>query len=419
MKISVVIIILALLLVGAWVSKSYATNEFATNPLSPKDRIDVFETVWKTINDDYYDSSFNGVNWAALRERYRPRVESVKSDGELYVLLKQMVRELHDLHMAFLAPNQKSQLISIGFSVYEVEGKVVVVNVEPDSEAAKAGLRTGMVVRTFDGNPVETRIAEVRARLGHSSTEQADRYVLYKALFNGIADTSFKLGLMRADGTQFEVTITRRAIANPEPKLAASRLPSGFGYMKINLLRTPVNDQFKSEFEKLKDTSGLIFDLRGVTGGDILGVGVKIADYFFPTQVTFGRFVNRSGNTPLFQTVRAGGKNQVYSKPVVILVDNATASAAEVFVNGFQENGRAIVVGQQSCGCVLDVKRKEVKGGGELIYSHLGYISAKQHKLEGGGIVPDKIFMPTIAGLQQGRDEVLEAAENILKVSSK
>jgi carboxyl-terminal processing protease len=398
---------------------SHATYGLAANSLSPKDRLDVFDTVWKTINDEYYDPSFNGVNWAEVRNRYRPRVESVKSDEELYALLKQMVRELHDLHMAFVAPNEKSQRLDVGFSVYEVEGKVVVVSVEPNSEAATAGIKAGMVVRTFDDKPIEERIAERRALLGRSSSEQADRYALYKTLFNGTADTSFKLGLVRADGTQLEVALFRRVIKNPESKLTSSRLPSGFGYVKVNLLRAPIDEEFKSEFENLKDTSGLILDLRGVTGCNILGVGVKIADYFFPTQVTFGRFVNRSNNIPAFQTVRVGGKAQVYSKSVVILVDNATASAAEVFVNGFQENGRAIVVGERSCGCVLDVKRKEVKGGGELIYSHLGYISAKQRKLEGNGIVPDKIVMPTVADLQRGRDAALEEAENILKARSK
>ncbi|OLE53698.1 MAG: hypothetical protein AUG51_11820 [Acidobacteria bacterium 13_1_20CM_3_53_8] len=142
---------------------------------------------------------------------------------------------------------------------------------------------------------------------------------------------------------------------------------------------------------------------------------MKMADYFFPTKVSFGRFVNRSGETPLFRTLSADGGSQIYKGRVVILVDEGTRSAGEVFANGFQENGRATIVGTQSCGCVADTDTKKVKGGGVLQYSHLGYISGKGRKLEGAGVVPDRTVPLTIAALRQGRDLVLEEAERILK----
>ncbi len=415
MKRLVAIVVFALMFFcGLWATP-HSVAKAASESLLPKDRIEVFETVWKTVNDGYYDSSFKGVDWMAVHERYRPRVEAAKTDAEFYALIKQMLQELHDTHTSFAAPND--QPINNGLSVNEVEGKVVVVRVEPDSEAARAGVQAGMIVRAFGGKPVEERIAQLRATLGHYSNAQADQFILYISFLSGKIDEPFRLGLERADGTQFEAVLTRRLGSRPSPALVSQRLPSGFHYLKVvRVLVSPVDDQFKSEFANFKDAPGLIIDLRNIQGGDIHDAGLKIANYFFPTKVSFGRFVNRSGDTPLFRTLSAGGGGQIYKGSVVILVDEATRSAGEVFASGFQENGRALVIGQQTCGCVVDAERgKKLKGGGVFNYSHLGYISGKGHKLEGAGVMPDKKVPLTIAALRQGRDVVLEEAERTLK----
>ena len=102
----------------------------------------------------------------------------------------------------------------------------------------------------------------------------------------------------------------------------------------------------------------------------------------------------------------------------MILIDESVRSAGEVFALGFQESGRATVIGVQSCGCVADRESKKVKGGGVLFYSHLAYLSGKDRKLEGDGVMPDKVVSPTMAALVQGRDEMLEEAERTLKSKS-
>ena len=73
------------------------------------------------------------------------------------------------------------------------------------------------------------------------------------------------------------------------------------------------------------------------------------------------------------------------------------------------------MIGVQSCGCVADRESKKVNGGGVLVYSHLVYQSGKGRKLEGAGVVPDKLVPLTIVALRQGRDEMLDEAERTLK----
>jgi carboxyl-terminal processing protease len=81
-----------------------------------------------------------------------------------------------------------------------------------------------------------------------------------------------------------------------------------------------------------------------------------------------------------------------------------------------QDAGRATLVGSQSCGCVLGITHERVmKGGGVLEISEILWFSPKGRKLEGEGVTPDKVAVPTIASLQEKRDIVLEQGEKTLR----
>jgi carboxyl-terminal processing protease len=109
-------------------------------------------------------------------------------------------------------------------------------------------------------------------------------------------------------------------------------------------------------------------------------------------------------------------EDEVYRGMVAILVNESSGSGSEMFAGVLQENGRAVVVGRQSCGCLLGIaKFREVEGGGELAVSELAYLSPKGRRLEGKGVIPDELVGLTIADLQRHRDAALESAENALR----
>lgn len=398
--------------------------------LSAQERIKVFEEVWKTIDEKYYDPSFNGVDWAAMRERYRPRVDAVASDAEFYALLGQMAGELRDVHTRVRTPRQnqdrkKRQATSAGVLIYEVEDAPVIFDVTPDSDAARAGVLPGMVVRTVDGRPVAEAIAEARREVGTSSTERATRILSYYRLVTGEPDTPLKLGLIRVDGTPLDVTLMRRTVS-AAPRFTARLLPSGYAYIAFSNFRSPVAKQVKEALEKFKDAPGLILDLRSNGGGEGRE-GMRIAGYFFDEKVAIARITTRTGKPPsalfglvslpkVFEAGEKGG--QIYSNPVVILVNEGTGSTSELIAGGMQEQGRAQVIGTQSCGCVLGVlNHKELKGGGELSISEVGFITPRGRSLEGNGVTPDKAVAITLTDLQHRHDAALEEAEKHLKNS--
>ncbi|HXU08790.1 MAG TPA: PDZ domain-containing protein, partial [Blastocatellia bacterium] len=172
----------------------------SSDALSAKDRVEVFEEIWKTVNEKYYDPAFNGVNWRAVRESYRPRIDHVESDDDFFRLLKQMVGELRDAHTRFATPaerreREREQAVSAGLTIFEVEGKPVVIAVEPDSDASRAGIEAGMIVVTIDGKPVADRLAEARTRVAGSSSDRAVLLRIYRMIVDGDPGTIFKISL--------------------------------------------------------------------------------------------------------------------------------------------------------------------------------------------------------------------------------
>jgi carboxyl-terminal processing protease len=388
----------------------------SSDALSLRDRVGVFEEVWETIDQKYYDPSFNGVDWRAVRDRFRPLVEQASSNEEFYGFLKLMVGELHDAHTRFHTPEQRRererlQAVSAGLSVFDVEGKVVVVSVEPDSDAARAGVERGMIVLAIDGKPVADCLAKARARVAGTSSDRAVRLRLYRMIIDGEPGTTLRMNLARADGSALDVALSRRIV--PDTAVVTSRrLASGLGYIRLTLWKSPIRKQFKKALEQLKDAPGIVIDIRGNPGGEADEV-VKIASYFFNSHVPFGKFSKRSGKAIYLRT---DDDDQVYKGPVAILVNEGSGSGSELFAGVMQEKGRATIVGRQSCGCVLGISEfKKLKGGGELAVSEYGYLSPRENTFEGTGVIPDRTVELKISDLQGHRDAVLDEAERLLK----
>ncbi|MEO6394237.1 MAG: S41 family peptidase [Pyrinomonadaceae bacterium] len=399
------------------------------NSLTEADRVEVFEKVWRSVKEKYYDAGFNGVDWSSVHGQYRAQLGVLATDEAFYALLNRMLGELKDAHTNVRTPRvvqarKHPQTAVTSVRIREVEGLPVIYSVEPNSDAAQAGVEPGMIVGQIDGRAVSALIAAENAELTSYLPPALERIRIYSRLLAGSPGSSVKLTLERTDHTVFDVTLARRGTVAP-PSITAAVLPSGTALLRVDSFRDGIAKQVKAALRKFKDARGLIIDLRNNGGGEVPEMR-EIAGYFFGQKQYFGRGVNRTGKplsyfgglvkVPLEAYVGEPG-GQLFAKPIVILIGERTASAAESFTEGMRENDRASVVGSQSCGCVnIVLDSIGLKGGGELHISELGYLSPKGNRLEGIGVSPDVMVELKLADLQQRRDAWIEAAETILKM---
>jgi carboxyl-terminal processing protease len=385
--------------------------------LSRKDRVVIFEEVWKRISERYYDPTFNGVDWKSVHDRYRPRLDLVNEDGEFYSLLNKMVGELHDAHTRFHTPRERlerERLLALtpGISIWEVENKPVVTSVDRGSEAERAGIAPGMTVTSVDGTPIANRLDQVKAVIGGSSTVRAERLRLYRRLLDGEPGKRISLGLIDKSGKSVTAAVSLHSVSDA-PEVTSRQLPSGYGYIKLTLWKSPIHDRFRAALDQFKTAAGIIIDLRDNPGGEVNEV-LRIAAYFFQRHERFGDFITRSGKH--MELATSNTKDAPYSGAVAILINESSGSGSEMFSAVMQETGRALVVGRQSCGCLLGISEfKKVKGGGELAVSELGYLSPRGRRIEGTGVIPDDSVQISIADLQSQRDSTLLEAETALR----
>src|SRR5262245_53105211 len=115
-------------------------------PDAPDARRQSFDIVWRTVKEKHFDPTFGGVDWDAVRRKYEPRLTRVKKDGELHLLLNEMLGELRQSHFGVIPPeairedgsyNEPGGNVGIDFRI--VDGQVLITSVAPGSPAARAG----------------------------------------------------------------------------------------------------------------------------------------------------------------------------------------------------------------------------------------------------------------------------------------
>jgi len=384
-------------------------------------RLAVFDEVWETIQQRYYDPALNGIDWQAKRNAFRPVAAKAGSAYELYDVLRQMIGSLKDAHTRVYSPDEKfdwwnPRYVTVGLTVREIEGSAVVIQVEPGSAADRNEIRSGDEIVSIDGVPVREFISHRLQNFG-SRLDAATRSRTIAMAFDGQAGTHVKVGWTTRDGKSKSAVLQRYWT---QRQLGFSNQRKG----KIAILRIDAFTQSVAlDFSKalpnaLEGAEGVVLDLRSNGGGDAEAMA-DVASLFLDDGINLGKFADRSG---------ASFELQTYSKrlwrvpqltriklPLVVLTSESTSSAAEIMVAALQLKGRARVIGAGTCGCVLAVRsRHPLPDGGLLDVSEFDYRTANGVRLEGLGIKPDETITLKRTDIYSRRDAALEVAKNAL-----
>ncbi|MCX5378089.1 S41 family peptidase [Streptomyces sp. NBC_00091] len=242
------------------------------------------------------------------------------------------------------------------------DGRIEVDRVQPDSPAARAGLRAGDRLLSVDG---------------HSVTGLAVADVV--ALLRGEAGTPVVLGLSR-DGADLTETVRREQLRT-EP-VTVRRLAGGITVIKVASFTRGSGERVRAAVREAPPGGGVMLDLRGNPGGLVVEA-VTAASAFLDGGLV-ATYDVRGSEHALYAA--PGGDTD---RPLVALVDGGTMSAAELVTGALQDRGRAVTVGTRTFGKGSVQMPTELPGGSVAELTVGTYRTPAGRSLDGGGITPD------------------------------
>jgi carboxyl-terminal processing protease len=415
---SVVALFVLCLVLGAWSLAARTSHDDSSlvSTTTPEGRLAVFDDVWETIQERYYDPKFHGIDWQAKRNVFRPVAARANGSHEFYEVLRQMIGSLKDAHTRVYSPDEKfdwwnPRFVTVGLAIREIEGAPTVIQIEPGSAAAKTDIRPGDVITKIDDLSVADFLAQ------RSGLSEVTRFRTVANIFEGQAGTTVKVGWITRNGKPKSAGLQRYW---SQRQLGFSNQRKG----KIAVLRLDAFTQTVAlEFSKslpdvLVGADGIILDLRANGGGDAEAMA-DIASLFLDEGINLGRFADRSGAAFELQTYlkRLWRTPRLSSikLPLVVLTSETTSSAAEILAAALQAKGRARVIGARTCGCVLAIRnRHALPDGGVLDVSEFDYRTAAGVRLQGTGIKPDELSRLKRSDIYSRHDRTFELAKDFL-----
>lgn len=376
----------------------------------------LFEAVWSTVNERYYDPGFRGTDWAAIGTRYRARAAAVRDDDGFAALAREMLGHIRSSHLGIVRPTRSTGAVGIGARIEQVEGADIYAEVVPLSDAWRQGLRPGERLLTPEA---------VRGPLGSRAA----------------------LRVEGCDRRTREVSVRRESAFWPpeHPGFRWRQIRTGtdsrIGYMRIDRFDDGSAALADRAMDELANSQALIIDLRGNTGGN--ASALRLASYFGlgaePGFALLARpYLARLGRTPTAADVAAAPRidraytteaimaavssndgsasfwteavAQPYRRPVFLLIGPETGSAAEGFAWYMRLRTPARLIGRTTAGALLSAETIEIGQGWSVVVPIHGSWGPDGQDYIDRPVPPHVTVSWTRADLCTGRDPDLERA---------
>nr|WP_299406109.1 carboxyl-terminal processing protease CtpB [Acaryochloris sp. IP29b_bin.148] len=338
----------------------------------------ILDEAWQLVNRHYVDGTFNQKDWQATRQSLLS--QQYVSRQHAYSALRQALAELDDPYTRFMSPNEfkalttqtSGQLSGIGIRLEQSPktNTVTIVKLLPNGPALQAGLKVGDRILAIDGK--RTNIMDLKT---------------VSSLIRGESDTTVKLQVSRAGRARpFDLDIKRAVIQLPTVHTKVKQEGSNrVGYIRLLEFSAHASEQMRAAIKELEaqNVDGFVLDLRGNPGG-LLNASIEIAEMW----------LNRGF---IVHTVdRQGKKDDIIAhptalseRPLVVLVDEDSASSSEILTGALQDNHRAKVIGTSTFGKALVQSVHQLSDGSGIAITVAQYFTPKGTDISQKGITPD------------------------------
>ena len=343
---------------------------------SPKEVID---QVWQIVYRDYLDSSgdYDEKSWRQLRSKLLKK--SFAGNAESYEAIRGMLASLNDPYTRFLDPKQFKEMridtsgelmgVGIQLSLDKTTKELVVVSPIEGTPASRAGVLSKDVIVSIDGDSTKGM-----------STEDAVK------LIRGPEGSEVVLGLRRGDQV-LDVPLTRARIEINAVtyRLNKTQDQRKIGYIRLKQFNANAAKEMRQAAKSLEEqgAEGYVLDLRGNPGG-LLEASIDIARQW----LNEGIIVSTRTREGIRDVRRATG-SAITDKPLVVLIDQGSASASEILSGSLQDNSRAELVGQKTFGKGLVQAVRGLSDGSGLTVTIAKYLTPKGTDIHKNGIEPD------------------------------
>jgi C-terminal processing protease CtpA/Prc len=365
-------------------------------------------------------------DWNQVLPDLIPVFQRATTESDYQQALYQLVARIQDSHGFMMSTNRSRCLrcylgkLWLPVDLALIDNKAVVTRLYTDSATVSPALAVGTVISHIDGETIQARIDRLRPYVSASNEQTLLRDVT--GLIGVGAASEATLTIDRG-GRDTTVTVFRYPYQKLGRSVATSinaRNPlsrwigDSIGYVNMGKL-TP--NQVDSVLVPLLGARAIIFDLRNYPKGTYW----QVSRYLVGKHVLFTRLSIPDMSFPgVFQTDGSvklpwPGKKPLYEGKVVVLLDEETQSQAEFTAMAFRMRPDVTFVGSPTAGADGDISWVPLPGGYRTAFSGIGVYYPDGKETQRVGIIPDVLVRPTIEGIREGRDEVLERALSLIQ----
>jgi carboxyl-terminal processing protease len=376
-----------------------------------------------SLKKNYYDAEFHGVDLDETFKATESKIDEATSNGQVFGIIEKALLNLKDTHTFFLPPPHALR-VSYDWQIQMVGDHCYILAVKPGTDAEKQGLKAGDILHVVDGYKL-TR----------------DNFWQFNYLYNALQPKPQLNVVVQGPGEQ-----PRRVIYNATTRQGTKVLDLTsaieFGdYVReqqdydrvyehrfkafshdLMVWKMPAFDLSVGRINEVMDDAvkykTLVIDVRG-NGGGYVDTLLQLVGNLFDHDVKIGDRKRRKESKALIAKTRG---HDTFKGQLIVLVDNGSASAAELLARTVQIEKKGIVIGDVTAGAVMESRRFNFSVGETdmVLYgasiTDADIVMTDGKSLEHVGVTPDKMMLPTGADLREQSDPVLSYAASLAGV---